>query len=200
MEVLEQQLKTAPDADERRQALVTEVDERAARRSLRRQIAKLERDLSAAFVSAYPRAGVDWTVPAHGGPRMLNLGELERVRDDLAQRLKKARIAIAERADFEESNRLLLERMMLDPARHKFVRVAREDVGTPGCGHYHVRPRLGLIGMLMGWWQVKLSSGCPLPEGLRRERRGPGSRQAPPLTVGTSQPQTRRVIVALDLF
>jgi hypothetical protein len=26
-----------------------------------------------------------------------------------------------------------------------------------------VRPRLGLIGMLMGWWQVKLSSGCPLP-------------------------------------
>jgi hypothetical protein len=25
-----------------------------------------------------------------------------------------------------------------------------------------VRPRLGLIGMLMGWWQVKLSSGCPL--------------------------------------
>ena len=165
MEVLEQQLKTAPDADERRQALVTEVDERAARRSLRRQIAKLERDLSAAFVSAYPRAGVDWTVPAHGGPRMLNLGELERVRDDLAQRLKKARIAIAERADFEESNRLLLERMMLDPARHKFVRVAREDVGTPGCGHYHVRPRLGLIGMLMGWWQVKLSSGCPLPGG-----------------------------------
>jgi hypothetical protein len=25
-----------------------------------------------------------------------------------------------------------------------------------------VRPRLGLIGMLCGWWQVKLSSGCPL--------------------------------------
>jgi hypothetical protein len=29
-----------------------------------------------------------------------------------------------------------------------------------------VRPRLGLIGMLMGWWQVKLSSGCPLPAGV----------------------------------
>jgi hypothetical protein len=25
-----------------------------------------------------------------------------------------------------------------------------------------VRPRLGLIGMLAGWWHVKLSSGCPL--------------------------------------
>jgi hypothetical protein len=27
---------------------------------------------------------------------------------------------------------------------------------------WHVRPRLGLVGMLAGWWQVKLSSGCPL--------------------------------------
>jgi hypothetical protein len=25
-----------------------------------------------------------------------------------------------------------------------------------------VRPRLGLIGMLMGWWRVVISSGCPL--------------------------------------
>jgi hypothetical protein len=37
-----------------------------------------------------------------------------------------------------------------------------------------VRPRLGLIGMLMGWWQVKLSSGCPLAGG-RGARRGPDS-------------------------
>ena len=33
--------------------------------------------------------------------------------------------------------------------------------GEPGCGAYVVRPRLGLIGMLAGWWEVKLSSGCP---------------------------------------
>ncbi len=31
-----------------------------------------------------------------------------------------------------------------------------------GCGAYQVRPRLGIIGMCMGWWHVKLSSGCPL--------------------------------------
>jgi hypothetical protein len=42
------------------------------------------------------------------------------------------------------------------------VRVANRDLGESGCGVWHVRPRLGLIGMLMGWWQVKLSSGCPL--------------------------------------
>ena len=67
----------------------------------------------------------------------------------------------------EEHNRRLIERMMLDPGRYKFVRVSREDIGERGCGHWHVRPRLGLIGMLMGWWQVKLSSGCPLARGLR---------------------------------
>ena len=52
--------------------------------------------------------------------------------------------------------------MLRDPGRHRFVRVSAADVGEPGCGVWHVRPRLGLIGMLMGWWQVKLSSGCPL--------------------------------------
>ena len=39
------------------------------------------------------------------------------------------------------------------------------DIGEPGCGVWQVRPRLGLIGMLMGWWEVKLSSGCPLATG-----------------------------------
>ena len=46
--------------------------------------------------------------------------------------------------------------------RHRFVKIANADLGVGGCGVWHVRPRLGLIGMLMGWWQVKLSSGCPL--------------------------------------
>jgi hypothetical protein len=52
--------------------------------------------------------------------------------------------------------------MLLEPGRHKFVRVANRDLGAAGCGVWQVRPRLGLVGMLMGWWQVKLSSGCPL--------------------------------------
>ena len=52
--------------------------------------------------------------------------------------------------------------MLLEPGRYKFVRVANRDLGEGGCGVWQVRPRLGLIGMLMGWWQVKLSSGCPL--------------------------------------
>jgi hypothetical protein len=143
-----------------------ETDERAARRSLREQVARLERDLAHTFTGAYPRVGLEWGVPSMAGPRMLGLGELERLRDDLAARLRQARGDLAQRTAREEECRRLIERMMLDPAAYKRVRVSREDIGERGCGHWHVRPRLGLVGMLMGWWQVKLSSGCPLARGL----------------------------------
>jgi hypothetical protein len=163
VQLLEQPTKVPPPVHPGTR--VVEVDERAARRSLREQIARLERELAQAFVSAYPRAGLAWSVPSLAGPRMLSLGELERVRDDLSGRLREAQGALAERTACEEENRRLIERMMLDPKRYKFVRVSREDIGERGCGHWHVRPRLGLVGMLMGWWQVKLSSGCPLAGG-----------------------------------
>ena len=131
---------------------------------MREQIAKLERQLADAFVTAYPMGGLgDVGTSAHRDARMLTLGELERIRDELAERLGGARVTIAERAEIQEAHRLVLERMLLDPARYRFQRISCRDLGEPGCGVWHVRPRLGLIGMLMGWWQVKLSSGCPLP-------------------------------------
>ena len=149
-----------------------ERDELGARRTLRTQIGKLERDLADAFVTAYPMGGFE-QAPSTGGrdPRLLDLGELERVRDELAERLHQARVTIANRADEQAANRLYLERILMDPGKHRFARVSCRDLGEPGCGVWHVRPRLGLIGMLMGWWQVKLSSGCPLPGG-----RAPGAR------------------------
>jgi hypothetical protein len=143
---------------------VVDRDELAARRTLRAQVAKLERELADAFVTAFELGGLD-SAAHHGGreARMLDLGELERVRDELAERLQAARVTIAERADVQEANRLYLERMLLEPSKHRFARIACSDLGEPGCGAWEVRPKLGLIGMLMGWWQVKLSSGCPLP-------------------------------------
>jgi hypothetical protein len=147
-------------------------DELAARRSLRAQISRLERDLADAFVTAYPMGGLDQSPDGrHSDPRLLDLGELEQVRDELAERLRGARVTIAERAEIQEANRLYLERMLLDPAKHRFARVSCGDLGEPGCGVWQVRPRLGLIGMLMGWWQVKLSSGCPLSQGRGRRPR-----------------------------
>ena len=165
MELLEQGI-TAPTP------AITEVDERAARRSLRIQIERLERELSEAFVTAYRMGGLDQPPQHRGEPRLLGLGELERVRDELAERLRSARLTISRLADEQAANRLYLEQILLDPAKHRFARVSRRDIGEPGCGVWQVRPRLGLIGMLMGWWQVKLSSGCPLPGG-RGGSRGP---------------------------
>jgi hypothetical protein len=148
-------------------ARVSEDAERAARRSMRDQIARLERELSGAFVTAFEMRGVAPAGGPSGQPRLLDLGELEQVRDELAERLRGARATIAERAEVHAANRVLLERMLLEPGRYRFARLAREDLGEPGCGVWQVRPRLGLIGMLMGWWQVKLSSGCPLAMGSR---------------------------------
>lgn len=140
--------------------------ELAARRALRTQIARLEGELADAFVTAYPMGGLDrGPVGAPRDPRLLDLGELERVRDELAERLSDARATIAEQAALQEANRLYLERMLLEPGKHRFAQISCRDLGEPGCGAWQVRPRLGLIGMLMGWWQVKLSSGCPLPGG-----------------------------------
>ena len=97
------------------------------------------------------------------GPRLLGLGELERVRDELAERVRRARVVVLERADLEAESRALLEEMLRDPARHRHVVIPLVDLGERGCGAYSVAPRLGVVGRLMGWWQVKLSSGCPRP-------------------------------------
>jgi hypothetical protein len=139
-----------------------EVDERAARRTLRDQIAKLEDELGALFCATYPRTGFEWAVASRGGPRLLSTGELERLRDELADKLQHNRKLLGDRTYVEELNRRRIEEMMLDPAAFKWVRVGNEDIGERGCKHWHVRPRYGLLGMLMNWWRVRISSGCPL--------------------------------------
>ena len=157
-----------PLPSSRRSGAEVETSQRDARRSLRRQIAKLEREFADAFVTAYPMGGFEMPAGTHAEPRLLDLEELERVRDDLAERVRVARVRITEKGDEQAANRLLLERMLLDPAKHRYGRVSRADLGERGCGVWQVRPRLGLIGMMMGWWQVKLSSGCPLARGRGR--------------------------------
>ncbi|MFL5841067.1 MAG: hypothetical protein ACJ77Z_11530 [Thermoleophilaceae bacterium] len=142
--------------------VVPEVDEGAARRSLLDQIAKLETELSALFCAAYPRTGFSWQVPSRGGPRVLGLADLEEIRDRLLGRLAENRALLGDRTYVESRNRRLIEEMLLEPAKHKWMRIGNEDIGEPGCKYWEVRPRLGPIGMLMGWWRVKISSGCPL--------------------------------------
>jgi hypothetical protein len=154
-----------PDLLSRRspEALDTSVDERLARVELRRQVGRLERELAGLVGAAFGRVELDHRVAADAGaPRLLGLGELERLRDGLAERVADARVALRGRAEVETANRELLRQMLAAPADFKWGVVTRADVGEPGCGGWHSRPRLGPLGMLMGWWRVKVSSGCPL--------------------------------------
>ena len=139
--------------------------ERAARNALRTQIARIERELAHLAAATYPRLSQLAPPSVYRGPRVLGLGELERVRDGLAERLTIQRAAAAEQAARQADARALLERMYLDPPAHRRVRLVNADLGLPGCTAYEVVPRAGVVGMLAGWWHVKVSSGCPLAWG-----------------------------------
>ncbi len=137
-------------------------DERLAREALRAQVGRLERELSGMVAHGFPHISPgDRHGEAFSGPRPLTLAELERLRDRLALRAGEVRVQAAERAALERRARALLQRMKQEPGRYKFARVPVADLGDGHCGVWEVRPRLGPIGMLAGWWQVKLSSGCP---------------------------------------
>ena len=73
MAVVEHPVRTLP------RSKTVKVDERAARRTLRDQITKLERELASAFVGAFPRHGIDFgTTPAAGRARLRDRLPMER--------------------------------------------------------------------------------------------------------------------------
>ncbi|HEU4462692.1 MAG TPA: hypothetical protein VFR75_08870, partial [Solirubrobacterales bacterium] len=64
------------------------VDEREARLQLRSQIARLEAELGGLFGEAFGHTEVPHRInPVAAAPRLLDLGELEVVRDRLADRV-----------------------------------------------------------------------------------------------------------------
>jgi hypothetical protein len=84
--------------------------------------------------------------------------DLARRRDELVARLAE----VEERRTEELHNRVLLREMYRDPASYRYARLETTDLAERGCRVYEVVPRFGLIGILGGWWRVKVSSGCPL--------------------------------------
>ena len=138
-----------------------EIDESAARRTLRAQIAQLDLLLSAAVSEAFPDRLELPVLPARA-PRVQSLGDLELLRDNLIGSLRQAREALAARELERSAARALLEQMLLDPAKHRRLRIGQSELGVGGCGVWSVMPKFGPMGRLMGWWRVKLSSGCPL--------------------------------------
>jgi DNA-binding transcriptional regulator YhcF (GntR family) len=150
---------TAGAADQSLPDVGQEADEAAARRELRRQIARLEADLA-----AYPAARAKGE-PVHPLLRskghVAGFAELEATRNELIERLKRARGEAEQQGRREERARLRREGMIRDPERHRFERIPFEDCGDPGCGEFRVVPRFGPVGAIAGWWRVKVSSGCP---------------------------------------
>jgi hypothetical protein len=141
-----------------------EIANRAARASLRAQIATLERRAGLTEMELWESGRAPLPPPAgcdREAARLLTLGELEAIRDALVGHVNAAQRSLTERAELQARARRRLEAMLAEPSARRFEIVPRTELGEPGCGAYHVLPRFGLLGMLFSWWCVKLSSGCP---------------------------------------
>lgn len=151
---------TGPRSPARLPDLDRDPDQLAVRRSLRRQIARLESEL-AGYAEHLPPP--EPTHPAlRPKPHLAGVGELELIRDRLLERLSLVRDEQARRGARRQEARSQLEALVSEPERHKWQWVSNEDLGEPGCKYWYSRPRFGLLGAMIGWWRVKVSSGCPL--------------------------------------
>ena len=141
-----------------------EADEVGARRELRRQIGRLEAQLA-----SYQRdlESLDEERPRRvrpPEPRIASAEDLERTRDMLLRRLADARNLAARRARAEQRARLARDAIVADPSAHRWESVSAADTGEEGCVTWQSSPRFGPLGLLMNWWRVKVSGGCPLPD------------------------------------
>ncbi len=136
----------------------TEADEAAARRELRRQIARLEAELA-----AYPaaRSGRETHPLLRPKGHLAGFAELSATRDELIDLLRSARQAAEREGERQARAHGRRERMLGDPEASRWVSISTTECGDPGCGETRSVPRFGPIGAIAGWWRVKVSSGCP---------------------------------------
>jgi GntR family transcriptional regulator len=136
-----------------------EADELGARRELRRQIGRLEAQLASYRRDLESLEPPRVSAPA---PRIASAAELERTRDALLRQLGAARAAAGARARRERRAREVRDAMVADPGAHRWEVVSADETGEEGCATWQVAPRLGPLGVLMSWWRLKVSGGCPL--------------------------------------
>lgn len=136
------------------------------RRELRAQIGRLETEL-AAYAWHDPRQPAPQRpVTAEPVGRIAGVKDLEQVRGELIERLARLRGEAERRGANERLARGHVEEMLRDPAAHAWEVVTSADTGEPSCKDWRVVPSYGPVGAIMGWWRVKVSSGCPLTEPL----------------------------------
>lgn len=143
-----------------------DLGERELRRALREQIGRLEAEI-AAYAWHDPRDPPP--TRARGGEpvgRLISVFELERTRAELIDRLRRLRGEAHRRGAEQEAAQAHVAEMVSDPSAHRWEMVRSEAPGEGGCKSWHVIPAWGPVGQIMGWWRVKVSSGCPLAEPL----------------------------------
>jgi DNA-binding transcriptional regulator YhcF (GntR family) len=137
-----------------------DADERTVRRELRRQIARLEEEL--AGYARDLRRGDPGHPLLQAKAHVADVAELEETRNRLLEQIAEVRDKQARKAGRQRRARKQVEAMAREPEGHKWQWVSNEELGEPGCKTWRVTPRYGPVGALMGWWRVKVSSGCPL--------------------------------------
>ena len=137
------------------------IDEAGARAALRDQIGRVEAEL-AAYSRDLPAADPAERPITAPDPHIASVGELEATRDTLVDRLAAARRAAAKRTRAELDARALRDAMLADPGAHRRKAVSASEAGEPGCTTWESAPRFGPLGVLMSWWRVRVSGGCPL--------------------------------------
>ncbi|HEY1835181.1 MAG TPA: hypothetical protein VGG08_12150, partial [Solirubrobacteraceae bacterium] len=97
------------------EAVAGAVAVRAARETLRRQIARLEHELSSTLADRFPFLAMPpqgaGAATVSGGPCLPDLAELERSRDRLAAQVQELRALTRRRNEHERRARELLEKM-----------------------------------------------------------------------------------------
>ena len=138
-------------------------DSLAIRAALREQIGRLEQEI--ATYAWHDPSSPPEPRPRGAEPvgRIVGVEELERTRAELIDRLRRLRGEATRRGSSEAAVRAHVERMVSDPAQHRWEMVGSEAAGEPGpgCKTWRVVPAWGPVGAIMGWWRVKVSSGCP---------------------------------------
>jgi DNA-binding transcriptional regulator YhcF (GntR family) len=145
-----------------------ESEDRAVRRELRRQIQRLEGELTY-YWRELGEAGRP-TRPSWVQGHVAGVEELERTRDELMNQLRDAQKAAEQHAREHLRAHDRRAAMLADPAAHRWEVVTAEQTGEPGCTTWQVAPRYGPLGVVMKWWRVKVSGGCPLAAPLAAAR------------------------------
>lgn len=146
-------------------------DSRAIRSALREQIGRLEHEISSYAWNDPGSPQPGWPRGTEPVGRLVGVEELERTRAELIDRLRRLRGEAARRGSSQQQVRAHVAKMLSDPARHRWEMVDSAATGDPGCKNWRVVPAWGPVGAIMGWWRVKVSSGCPSTEPLAAEAR-----------------------------